>query len=124
MKYIAVLITSLIMLASCSDDSTSTSNNNTVVKPWIEINPDSLNGLTNVVHSFMARVNGFDQDELRLDWYFSEGDTLKIDKNTYWNNEATHQFNNPGVYTITVTARDMFADTVIAIGTTIATITN
>lgn len=123
MKYIAVLITSLVMLASCGDDST-TNTNTTSAKPWVEIRPDSLIGVTNVDYSFFARVNNFDQDELRLLWYIGEGDTVKVDKNTYWNNEVYHRFTAPGVYTISVTARDMFADTVIAIGTTIATITN
>jgi hypothetical protein len=123
MKLIAVLLASLLVLTSCGDDTT-TNTTTTPAKPWVEIRPDSINGITNVGYEFFARVNNFDQDELRLLWYFGEGDTIQVDKNTYWNNEVYHRFTAPGIYTISVTAMDMFADTVIAKGTTIATITN
>jgi hypothetical protein len=124
MKSLALLLTSLFLLASCSEDPTTTNTNTTTAKPWVEIRPDSLEAVANVDLSFYARVNNFAQDELQLDWYFGEGDILRVDKNLYWNTYAGHRFSTPGVYTITVTARDVFADTVIDRDTTIATITN
>lgn len=124
MKLIAVLFTSLVILSSCSEDPVATNNNTSASKPWVEIRPDSLHGLTYVTYDFIARVNNFDQDELRLDWYFGEGDTLKAIKNGYYNDVRNHRFDKPGQYQISVTAVDLFADTVLGKAATIATISD
>ncbi|HEY6171920.1 MAG TPA: hypothetical protein VIX80_06660 [Candidatus Kapabacteria bacterium] len=124
MKLILVLFASLIMLSSCSEDSVSDGSSSTTKKPWVQISPSSLTGTVGIGYTFWARVNEFNQDELRFDWYFGEGDTIQMGKTSYWNLDLTHQFKTPGVYRVSVTARDVFADTIVGVGTSIATITN
>lgn len=119
MKLIAVLLTSLFLLSSCSEDPVAT-NNNTTSKPWVEIAPDSLVGETFVDYRFVARVNNFIQDEVRFDWYFGEGDTLK----TLYKTGVYHRYDKPGTYTVSVTVTDAFADTVLGKDAAIATIGN
>lgn len=117
MKYIAIFAFILVFLSSCSEDPVTSTPD---TKPYIEVTPDSLVGVTYTYYDFKARLHNFPFDNVRYTWYFGEGDTLL--KNV--NSTASWRYDKPGNYTLSIIAHDLFADTIVAVKHSPITITD
>lgn len=103
MKLIAVLISSLVMLSSCSEDTISPT------KPRLEItlSPQQIFQYVTPATLF-ARLSGYEyQSNVSVKWYFQGGDTIRsfivMGGATY-----SYYFNTAGTQTVSAVAYDQF----------------
>lgn len=103
MKLIATLFASLVMLASCSEDTISPT------KPRLEITLSPQQIFQYVTPALMyARLSGYEyQSNVSVKWYFEGGDTLRsfiiMGGGTY-----SYYFKTAGTQTVSAVAYDQF----------------
>ncbi|HYM19734.1 MAG TPA: hypothetical protein VEW28_01885 [Candidatus Kapabacteria bacterium] len=113
MKRAVAFLFLAVIAASC----TKTINTTEVVgaaKPSLVVVPSELHGSEYVAYSFKARVNGFANSDVYLDWDF--GPTVPTSPYTHYSAEYTISnvvFTRAGTFPVSVKAYDSFNDTLI-----------
>lgn len=106
--YILLLLAAALGFSACESDMTTANQQNTP-KYSLEVIPDTLYGDVYQEYLFRARLNGVAGSDVYFKWKFSDGYTPN-DTQPY----VYHEFHTPGSHTVTVSAFDIFRDTLIA----------
>ena len=113
MKYIHLFVIALFLLSSCSEDSINTSSSTNNGKPFLEVLPSSINAAAYESFNLKYRVANFPfEDQVNLAVDFGNGDSLP--KTHVPSSFFPYHYKEPGNYTMTFSAYDAFADTLLA----------
>ena len=122
MKYIHLFVIALFLLSSCSEDTTSTNSSTNGGKPYLEVLPESINVRIYERFDLKYRVANFPfEDQVKVVTDFGNGvttDKIRIPESTF-----SYYYTEPGNYTITLSAYDSFADTLLSTKTVPVTVT-
>lgn len=111
MKQLLSVLTLMILLSSCSEDSTSTTSTNNG-KPYLEVLPNSVKVHEYEYFDLKYRVANFShEDQVRVFVDLGNGDTLRGPYSP--NRDIRCFYSEAGNHTLTLSAYDTFSDTLL-----------
>ena len=112
MKHLYLSLIALFLLSSCSEDTTITNSSTNGGKPYLEVSPTSITISQYQQLDLKYRVVNFPYDgQVMATGNFGNGDT--IDKYIANSSLLSYYYKEPGNYTISLSAYDWFADTLL-----------